>query len=89
MEPYVFVARPFEGHDEFFERVSRVVRASVKLACEDGKIGLSQDLRAHVLGLIARSELLVAEISTRNPNVLYEVGIRTIFDKVSRNSQPR
>jgi hypothetical protein len=77
MEPYVFVARPFEGHDEFFERVSRVVRDSVKLACEDGKIGPSQELRAHVLGLIARSELLVAEISTRNPNVLYEVGFAT------------
>ena len=74
MEPYVFVARPFEDHDEFFERVSRVVRDSVKLACEDGKIGPSQELRAHVLGLIARSELLIAEISTRNPNVLYEVG---------------
>lgn len=74
MEPYVFVARPFDGYDQFLERVRRVVRECVKLACEDGKIGPSQELRAHVLELISRSELLIAEVSTQNPNVLYEVG---------------
>jgi hypothetical protein len=46
----------------------------VKLKCEDGKVGSSEELRAHILDLISHCEIVIAEVSTENANVLYEAG---------------
>jgi hypothetical protein len=71
--PYVFVSAPFED-SEFFDFVRSVVNETTSLRCEDGRIAASQDLRAHVLGLIDHAEFVVADLTAMNRNVLYESG---------------
>lgn len=46
---------------------------SCKLASQDTRTG---DIIAHILGDIASSDIVIADISDNNPNVLYELGVR-------------
>jgi hypothetical protein len=69
----VFLSAPFDDV-EFFETAQSAANDAIQLRSEDGRIAVSQDLRSHVLGLIDHAEMLVADLTLMNRNVLYEVG---------------
>jgi len=74
---YVFMIRSFDSRgDEMYRRIRSVVWEQVQLECIDaGAVpGAGHDLLAKVHVLIERAELVIAEISTKSPNVFYEVG---------------
>ncbi len=80
MQPYIFVSYPFSD-EQLFDRVAQIVRQTVKLKCENGKVGANRELRSHILELIGHSELLIADLSSLNVNVIYEIGYAAGINK--------
>jgi len=83
-EDFVFVLTPFHSkYDGVFE--------AVKLVCEKADIRCIRgdeeyfkgDIFSHILSNIVKAKIIVANISGRNPNVLYELGLAHALDKTT------
>ncbi|WLE63159.1 hypothetical protein GIY62_22780 [Burkholderia plantarii] len=88
----VFVLTPFdeEYRSDFF--TIKTTCESVGLRCIRGdEEKASGDIFSHILRLIARADFVIANISSRNPNVYYELGIAQALGKqailVSRDKE--
>lgn len=79
---FVFVLTPFEK--EFHEEYLAIKNAcgDVGLRCVRGdEEQASGDILKHILMLIAKADFVIANISSRNPNVFYELGIAQAIGK--------
>jgi hypothetical protein len=78
-----FVVMPFHSlFDAEYERVIRPAIEAVGLKCERGdEIYSPSPIIQNVWGLIRRARVVVAELSGRNPNVMYEVGLAHAIGK--------
>lgn len=80
----VFVLTPF--NKEFrstFDAIAEACR-DVGLRCLRGdEEQVSGDLMPHILRLIVKARIIVANIDGRNPNVFYELGVAHALDKVT------
>ncbi len=88
----VFVLTPFdeEYRNDFF--AIKTTCESVGLRCVRGdEEKASGDIFSHILRLIAKADFVIANISSRNPNVYYELGIAQALGKqailVSRDKE--
>jgi hypothetical protein len=78
----VFVLTPFhEDYLEEYEAISRAIASVGLLASRGDETKIHGDIFPHILGAIARARLVIANISGRNPNVFYELGIAHALDK--------
>lgn len=77
--PYIFMVMPFNKHRSLFEKVRNISRDAVGIECirADMIPGAGHDLLAKIHLLIERAELVVADVTTKSPNVFYEVGYAT------------
>lgn len=78
----VFVLTPFEK--DFYEDYLAIKNAcsSIGLRCVRGdEEQASGDILKHILNMIARADFVIANISSRNPNVYYELGIAQAMGK--------
>ena len=80
----VFVLTPFnKQHAETFDVIADAVR-QVGFRCLRGdEERIDGDLLPHILRLIARARIVIANIDGRNPNVFYELGIAHALGKVT------
>ncbi len=78
----VFVLTPFhESKGATFDIIIEVCR-SVGLRCFRGdEEYIRGDILQHIIKLLVRARLVVANIDGRNPNVFYELGIAHSIDK--------
>lgn len=78
----VFVLTPFhESKRATFDTITEVCR-SVGLKCLRGdEEYIMGDILQHIIKLLVRARLVVANIDGRNPNVFYELGIAHAIDK--------
>ncbi|MFS8980900.1 hypothetical protein PO002_41995 [Cupriavidus necator] len=78
----VFVLTPFENeYSEDFEAIKDTC-VNVGLKCVRGdEKQASGDILVHILGLIAQAGFVIANISSRNANVYYELGIAHALGK--------
>src|SRR5229473_7985630 len=74
--PYVFMLMTFGSDWHLYKQVKSAVQDVIKLTCirADDIPGAGFDLLEKIHVAIERSELIIAEISDRNPNVFYELG---------------
>jgi hypothetical protein len=80
----VFVLTPFHPkYEQQFEVISAVCREFQYKVLRGDEEYVEGDVFRHILKLIARARLIVANIDGRNPNVLYELGIAHGFGKPS------
>lgn len=78
----VFVLTPF--HEDYFSTYLAIEKAvnSIGLNASRGdERKIHGDIFPHILDSIARARLVIANITGRNPNVLYELGIAHALDK--------
>jgi hypothetical protein len=75
-KPFIFVIMPFNERWHIYEEVKKIIENEFGLSCirADDVSASGYDLLEKIHFLIERAELIVAEISTPNPNVFYEVG---------------
>jgi hypothetical protein len=75
---------PFNSqYDQLYESIVSVCRRS-GLNCVRGDEERSQgDILAHIVRLIVKARVVVAEITERNPNVYYELGLAHAMDKAT------
>lgn len=84
--PFVLVLMPFgrESNWAQFHQVSAIVKSSVDFRCitanqiEGGGCGI----REKVYAAIEQAELVIADVTSGNPNVMHEVGYATAKGKV-------
>lgn len=78
----VFVITPFnQKFNSDYEKIKKVCN-EVGLRCVRGdEEFIKGDILAHILKLIVKSRVVVANINGRNPNVFYELGIAHALDK--------
>ena len=78
----IFVLMPFHpDFKETFEVIKKVSEES-GFRCQRGdEEYFSRDILDHILELIVKSRLVIADISGRNANVLYELGIAHTLGK--------
>ncbi|MBA7663212.1 hypothetical protein ES703_71251 [subsurface metagenome] len=78
----VFLLTPFNKQSrESFDITVDVCR-SIGMRCLRGdEQYVSGELLPHIIRLVAKSRLIIANIQGRNPNVLYELGIAHAMDK--------
>jgi hypothetical protein len=86
----VLVLTPFdEAFEKDFLTIAEVCRGAGFHCVRGDEENISGDILPHILRLMAKSRLIIANISSRNPNVYYELGIAQAMDKptilVSRN----
>jgi hypothetical protein len=78
----VFVLTPFGV--EFRESYEAIVRACRKLGLKcvrgDEEMALG-DILSHIVHSLVRARIVIANVSGRNPNVFYELGLAHAFDK--------
>lgn len=75
-EKLVFVLTPFHPrHKKEFEVISQVCQQLGLTAMRGDEEFVSGDVFPHIIRLIVRSRLVIANIGGRNPNVFYELGI--------------
>jgi hypothetical protein len=74
--PYAFIIMPFGEKVHLFKHIKSIVDPGFGMACirADEVHTAGQDLLAKINVLIDRSELVIADISTRSPNVFFELG---------------
>lgn len=83
-QDFVFVITPF--HDEF-----NSVYKTIKTVCDQADIrcirgdeqNFKGDIFSHVLKNIVQAKFIIANLSGRNPNVMYELGIAHALDKTT------
>jgi len=78
----VFVLTPFHpDYEAAYERVAGVCR-SIGLTCLRGdEEHVTGDILSHILRLIVKARLVIANADGRNPNVFYELGIAHALGK--------
>jgi hypothetical protein len=82
-KPFVFVAIPFQP------QFSDIYQFGIKRACEQAgaycerldEQALTENVMKRMRRQIAKADLIVADVTGRNPNVFYEVGIASSLDK--------
>lgn len=78
----VFMLTPFHPDYEGPYIGVREVCASIGLNCLRGdEEHVKGDLLRHILSLIAKARLIIANVDGRNPNVFYELGIAHALNK--------
>lgn len=78
----IFVLTPFHPtHKKQFEVIASVCSTLGLKAMRGDEEFVSGDIFPHILRLIARSRIVVANIDGRNPNVFYELGIAHAMGK--------
>lgn len=83
-EDYVFVLTPFHSkYDDVFEVVKRVCEKADIRCIRGDEQNFKGDIFSHVLSNIIKSKVIIANLSGRNPNVLYELGIAHALDKTT------
>lgn len=83
-QDFVFVITPF--HEEF-----NSVYKTIKTVCDQADIrcvrgdeqNFKGDIFSHVLKNIVQAKFIIANLSGRNPNVMYELGIAHALDKTT------
>lgn len=81
-ESLVFVLTPFHEkfHNDFL--VIKKTCEEAGFICKRGDEDyFSSDIFAHVLKMIVKANIIIANINGRNPNVLYELGIAQALNK--------
>ena len=77
-----FVLTPFHSHyDEAYSSIVSACRQAGFRCLRGDEEYVEGDLLAHVLRLLVRARVVVANVSGRNPNVFYELGIANALDK--------
>lgn len=79
---YVFVLTPFHPkYNEVYKSIKNVCDG-IGLKCIRGdEQEFKSDISNHVIKNIVQSKLVIANLTGRNPNVLYELGISHAMDK--------
>ncbi len=74
--PFIFVIMPFNDKWPIYREINEIIEEQIGLSCirADDVCASGYDLLDKIHYLIERAELIVAEISSANPNVYYEVG---------------
>lgn len=83
-ENFVFVLTPFHNkYDEVYNSIKNVCdKADIKCIRGDEE-NFKSDIFSHVLQNIVKAKVIIANLSGRNPNVLYELGIAHALDKTT------
>ena len=81
---YVFVLTPFHTkYDGVYEEIKSVCdKADIRCVRGDEQ-NFKGDIFSHVLKNIVQAKVVIANLSGRNPNVLYELGIAHALDKTT------
>jgi len=83
-KPFVFVLMPFE--DQFND----IYAFGIKMACEragaycervDEQIFVSESILARIFNQIYKADIIVSDMTSRNPNVFYETGYAHALNK--------
>ncbi|MCS6177404.1 hypothetical protein [Shewanella baltica] len=83
-EDFVFVLTPFHSkYDGVFEVVKSVCEKADIRCIRGDEQNFKGDIFSHVLSNIVKAKVVVANLSGRNPNVLYELGIAHSLDKTT------
>lgn len=83
-EDFVFVLTPFHSkYDDVFEVVKSVCEKADIRCIRGDEQNFKSDIFSHVLSNIVKAKVVVANLSGRNPNVLYELGIAHSLDKTT------
>jgi hypothetical protein len=85
-EPFVFVLMPLKEEEMeqkiYFEVIKPTIEKEFSLIClradEETKPGV---INNQIFTLITKAKCIIAETTTRNPNVFYEVGMAHAFNK--------
>jgi hypothetical protein len=78
----IFVLTPFDPMYQHTYRIIVGVCQRVGLVCLRGDEDYADgDILSHILKIMVRARLVIANISARNPNVFYELGIAHAIDK--------
>lgn len=81
-EKQVFVLTPFNNQYRGDFEAIREVCQKLNLRCVRGdEEYLNNDIFPHILKQIVKSRLIIANITGRNPNVMYELGVAHTLDK--------
>lgn len=84
-----FVIMPIADHPDYSQgHFDRVYESIVKPACETAGVNpiradevvATNIIHADILSKIVRSKIAICDLSSRNPNVFFELGIRQAFD---------
>lgn len=78
----VFFLTPFSNEErELYDRVQRIC-SKIGLRCLRGdETQASGEILPHIVRMILESRFVIANITSRNPNVFYELGIAHALDK--------
>lgn len=78
----VFVLTPFNSDEDDTYQTIKAACSAAKLSCMRGdEENATGDILRHITKKIAQSGLIIANISGRNPNVFYELGIAEAMSK--------
>ena len=85
-EPFVFVLMPFKPQEFdqkiYFDVIKPTVEKELGICCirsdEETKPGV---INNQIFTMILKAKLIIAETTSRNPNVFYEVGMAHTFNK--------
>jgi hypothetical protein len=83
-KPFVFVIMPFGTKGAIFDAIANIVRQTLPdfLCLHAGMVpAAGLDLLTKIRHLIARADLVIAEISEPRPNVFYELGYADALNK--------
>lgn len=80
----VFVLTPFNpDYEKDFETISLACRELGLRGLRGDEEAVSGELFPHILKLIIRARLIVANVTGRNPNVFYELGLAHALGKMT------
>lgn len=83
-ENLVFVLTPFHPqYKKQFQIISNVCQNLGLVVMRGDEEYVSEDVFSHILKLIAKARLIIANIDGRNPNVFYELGIAHAMGKAT------
>lgn len=77
------LARPYESEDHFGHVLAELHTPAISQAGYDvipPKVENSEVIQAEIIKNLATADLVVCDISTLNPNVIFELGIRVALD---------
>ncbi|KZS41918.1 hypothetical protein AWE51_00280 [Aquimarina aggregata] len=90
MEKICFIIMPISNHPNYSEgHFKRVYNHIIKPACERANfhplraddISTTNHIAIDIIKKIIESDMAICDLSSQNPNVLYELGIRQAFNK--------